>query len=182
MPTVPIVREIMVETSFGVPPDTEAFKALDILVRKKLSGVPVIDDDRRVIGFLTEKDCLRLLAVAHQYNMTGRTVRDIMSAIKQSLRPDMDLLTAAMRFLSCNFATLPVVEDEYVVGSISRLNMLCAIQKMHQNTGRTIESTKKTIRLVDNPSSIEELQFIVSKSSRQQLASVFGGRHSIAND
>lgn len=182
MPDVPIVREIMVETSFTLPLDTEVFKALDILVAKKLAGVPVVDEDHRVVGFLTEKDCLRLQAVAHQYNMTGRTVEDIMSEIKESLHPTMDLLTAAMRFLSCNFGTLPVMENDTVVGSISRQNMLTAIQKMHHNTGREIQRSKKNVRLVDNPSSIEELQSLVSSSDREQLASVFGGRHSRSED
>jgi len=143
-----------------------------------VGGAPVIDDMGELVGFLTEKDCLRLQAVSHQYNMTGRRVRDIMSDIKESLHPTMDLLSAAMRFLNCNFATLPVLEGKKLVGSISRQNMMKSIQQMHRNNGIAIGRSKKNLRLVENPSSIEELQTLVQSSNNAQLASVFSGRHS----
>ena len=178
MDRVPRVKDIMVETAYFLHPDMEAYKAVDELVARQIAGAPVIDDDRQLVGFLTEKDCLRLQAVAHQYNMTGRRVRDIMSDIKESLSPSMDLLSAAMKFLNCNFATLPVIENDQLVGSISRHNMLKSIQQMHRSNGIAKGQTKKNLRLVENPSSIEELQTLVQSSNNAQLASVLHGRHS----
>ena len=178
MVRVPQVKDIMVETSHSLHPDTEAYTAVDELIARQIMGAPVIDEDGDLVGFLTEKDCLRLLAVAHQYNMTGRRVRDIMSDIKESLHPTMDLLSAAMRFLNCNFATLPVLEGQQLVGSISRQNMMKSIQKMHHTNGLAKGRSKKNLRLVENPSSIEELQTLVQTSNNAQLASVFSRRHS----
>ena len=178
MSSVPHVREIMVEASFSLSPEMSAHEAVDALVAKKTSGLPVIDQGGNLVGFLTEKDCLRLQVTSHQYNMTGRRVKDIMSDIKSGLQPEMDLLTAAMQFLTCNFATLPVLDGHKLVGSISRQNMLEAIQKMYVQTGMMKQENKHTQQIVDNPSSIGQLQQLVGKSNNAQLASVFARRHS----
>lgn len=182
MNEVPTVREMMVKVTASVSPDSPVYEALDTLVAKKLAGIPVIDAQGRLAGFLTEKDCLRLQGNSHQYNMTGCHVRDIMSEIKQKLHPEMDLLTAITQFLSCNFATLPVLEGDKLVGSITRHNVLKTIQAMHKERGQHIREDKKAIQIVVNPSSIDELQTLVGRSSKAQLASVFGGRHSPKKD
>lgn len=34
---------------------------METLLKKKLSGAPVVDDDKRVVGILSEKDCLKIV-------------------------------------------------------------------------------------------------------------------------
>lgn len=178
MNSVPQVRDIMHQNKHSVTPGTSVFEAMDFVVAKKLAGVPVIDSEDKLVGFLTEKDCLRLQVVGHQYNMTGRTVSDIMSGINQALHPDMDLLGASTAFLECNFATLPVIEGESLIGSITRHELLQAIQGWYQERGANFKNEKHAQTLIDNPSSIEQLQSLVGRSSNAQLASVLGKRHS----
>jgi hypothetical protein len=48
---------------------------------------------------------------------------------------------------------------------------------MHKQKGIGIQHDRDTIAKVENPSSIASLQQLVGMSSREQLASVFGGRH-----
>lgn len=174
---IPLVREIMTQTRYSIRQDIPAYEGVDFLVDKGLFGVPVTDAEGNLVGFLTEKDALRVQAVSHQYNLTGSTVGDIMSEIKNALRPDMDLLSAAMQFLSCNFGALPVIEDGRLVGSLTRQDMLQAIRKFHRSRGRELENGKHNQRIQDNPTSIFELQALVARSNRAQLASVFGKRH-----
>lgn len=178
MNMVPLVRDVMHVTRHSVPPDMDVFEAMDFLVAKKQSGLPVIDDKHRLVGFLTEKDCLRMQVIAHQYNMTGRTVRDIMSGINKALHPDNDILTASMAFLGCNFATLPVIDDGELVGSITRRDLLVASQRWYRDRGLDYENGKAIVQLMQSPSSIGDLQILVGKSSDNKvLAAVLGGRH-----
>jgi len=177
MTKVPAVRDFMKDNLHSVSPAMCVFEAVDFVVAKKLAGVPVIDDNDTLVGFLTEKDCLRLQVVSHQYNMTGRSVRDIMSGINQALHPDTDVLSAASVFLACNFATLPVIDGGELVGSISRQDMLTAVQRWYRDRGQVFQQDKAAQRLVDNPSSIEQLQILVGKSNNEQLASVLRQRH-----
>lgn len=174
----PSVKDIMQEARFSVAPDTPVYEALDLLIKKKLSGIPVLDDDK-LVGFLTEKDCLRLQATAHQYNMTGRTVKDIMSSINITAKPETDLLTAAQLFLQCNFSALPVLQGDMLVGSLTRRDVVHGIQKWNQSRGQDFAQEKQAQRMVDNPNSIENMQRMVGGSmSREQIASVFRGRKS----
>lgn len=177
MHKAPLVKNIMSETRFRVESTTPVYEALDLLLAKKQSGLPVVDGDQ-LVGFLTEKDCLRLQATAHQYNMTGRTAGDIMSSISVSLRPDNDLLTAAQTFLQCNFGALPVLDEEgSLVGSVTRHGVAQGMQKWHHNRGLDFVQEKAAQHRQDNPTSIEAMQNLVNSSmNREQLASVFRSR------
>lgn len=182
MDSVPLVREVMQETRLSVSPGMDAFEALDFLVAKKLAGVPVIDEAGKLVGFLTEKDCLRLQVMSHEYNMTGRSVADIMSGINATLQPDNDILTAAMAFLACNFATLPVTDGDTLVGSITRRDMVMAIQRWYKDRGIGYRNGKAMQQLVQSASSIGDFQTLVGVSNKEQLASMLGGRHSPPNE
>jgi CBS domain-containing protein len=180
MNSVPLVRDVMQESIESISPSMDAFEAIDrILSRKRgFGGLPVIDERDSLVGFLTMKDCLRLQVMVHQHNVTGCTVRDIMSGINNSLHPDLDILTAAMAFLNCNFLLLPVVDGGRLIGSVARRDLVVAIQNWYRVRGHEIQSGKDRQTLVaGEPTSIEQLQTLVGMSSNAQLASVLHGRH-----
>ena len=72
MSSLPTVQDIMVKSTVHLSPDMDAYEAVDLVSAKKIAGVPVVDAEDRLVGFVTEKDCLRLQVTSHQYNMTGR--------------------------------------------------------------------------------------------------------------
>lgn len=177
--SVPLIRNIMQQSAEFISPDMDAFAAIDrILTRKRgFGGLPVIDSDGSLVGFLTMKDCLRLQILSHHHNVTGCTVRDIMSGINNSLHPDIDILTAATIFLNCNFLLLPVVEGNALVGSVARRDLVVAIQAWYRERGHSMQTEKTKLSLVEGPTSIAQLQALVGMSNNAQLASVLGGRH-----
>ena len=179
MNSVPLVRQVMQESVDSISADMDAFEALDALVTKKLGfgGSPVVDEKGALVGFLTMKDCLRVQVMSHQHNMTGRTVRDIMSSIKITLSPDSDILSAATVFLDCNFLMLPVIEGSKLIGSVTRRDLVVAIQQWYRARGNDFKGEKNRQELIDHPTSIAQLQALVGMSSNAQLASVLGGRH-----
>ena len=177
MNSMPYVKDIMSETRLSVHPEVSVYDAVDLLVAKKMSGVPVIDENDILVGIFTEKDCIRLQATSHQYNMTGRTVSDIMSSIQEALHPDKDLLSAANVFLRCNFSTLPVMEGVRLVGSITRQQVTQGIQRWHHTRGQEFAQDKAEQKMVDRPNSIDQMQTLVGRSNNKQLASMFSGRH-----
>ena len=52
------VREIMQSEVITVRPDTTMRDLADIMAENKISGVPVIDDERRVVGMVSESDVI----------------------------------------------------------------------------------------------------------------------------
>ena len=51
---VPTAREIMVKSLTTLAPDTSLFDAIRTLVKKKISGAPVVDAEGKMVGMLSE--------------------------------------------------------------------------------------------------------------------------------
>jgi CBS domain-containing protein len=56
-----IAADMMTGVLVTLSPDTDIYEAMQILVRNRISGAPVVDVRRRLMGLLSEKDCLRVL-------------------------------------------------------------------------------------------------------------------------
>ncbi len=52
------VKEIMTKDVITLKPDVNAKEALEILFKRQISGLPVIDEEGKLIGMFTEKDIL----------------------------------------------------------------------------------------------------------------------------
>jgi CBS domain-containing protein len=93
-----------------------AVEAADILVKKSISGAPVVDEEGHLVGLLSEFDCLRAVASA-EYEMdshdTIETVADLMTKVEDchTVTPDLGLFSLAHDFVRLRVRRLPVVED-----------------------------------------------------------------------
>ena len=50
-----VASDIMVTRLVKLNPDTDVFKAIEILVKNRISGAPVVDDDGKLVGVFSEK-------------------------------------------------------------------------------------------------------------------------------
>lgn len=121
------VRDYMTAQVVTFTPDTDVMGAIHQLVKGRFSGAPVCEPDGRVIGVLSEKDCLKVALIATYEGVSPGTVRDFMTPSVASVRPEDSLLTVATRFLDAPYKRFPVVENGKVVGQISRSDVLRAI-------------------------------------------------------
>ncbi|MHC4854291.1 MAG: CBS domain-containing protein, partial [Planctomycetota bacterium] len=55
------VRDLMDTKSVTLKADLNLSEAIDILIENKITGAAVVDDEDRVIGILSELDCLKTL-------------------------------------------------------------------------------------------------------------------------
>ena len=136
---VSTAREIMVTRLVTVQPDLPIFKAMRILLRNRISGAPVVDAEGALIGMLSELDCLKVLATGEFYDddhSEEGTVRDYMTAVAQSVTPEIDVYTLAKYFLHHNVRRLPVVEGTSLLGQISRRDVLRKIEEMGARRAR----------------------------------------------
>jgi CBS domain-containing protein len=105
--------------------------AIDVLVQRGFSGAPVVEDGR-VVGVLSELDCMKLLA-ANSFHQEAAamsvTVSDLMSANVISIEPDTDLFAIAHTFIKSGVRRLPVLEGERLVGLVSRPDLLRAMRE-----------------------------------------------------
>jgi CBS domain-containing protein len=105
--------------------------AIDVLVQKGFSGAPVVDEGR-VVGVLSELDCMKLLA-ANSFHQEAAamsvTVADLMTPNVISIGPDTDLFAIAHTFIKTGVRRLPVLDGDRLVGLVSRPDLLRAMRE-----------------------------------------------------
>jgi CBS domain-containing protein len=125
---LPMVKDCMDRRVHTVSPDTEILEAVAFLLKKHVTGAPVVDRDGRVVGMLTEKDCLALLAAGADADIPRGNVESFMETEVVTIPPDMDVYYAAGLFLNHSFRRLPVVKDGKLIGAITRFDILRVIE------------------------------------------------------
>ncbi len=127
MDRLPVVREYMARKLLTLQSDTGILDVVAFLLKNKISGAPVVDNDKQLVGVISEKDCLNLLAKGVNANVPHGSVAEFMTTEVETISPDIDLYYAAGLFLKSNYRRFPVVEDGVLVGQISRRDILRAI-------------------------------------------------------
>lgn len=124
------VKDYMTSAMITLKPQTDIIEAAQTLQEYRLSGAPVLDDHKRLIGFLSEKDCLHTVLSAVYNQDYGDLVEDRMTQSIKSVHPSENITDVAERFLKDGVRVYPVVEKEVLIGMISRQNILNAFCEM----------------------------------------------------
>ena len=113
-----LVKDIMITKLATLSPDTDVFKAMVLLVKNRISGSPVIDDQRNFVGVFSEKCCMKVLTTAVRLaskddeQVASRLARDIMVSRLITLKPDRDVFDAIGHLLKHRISGAPVVDDQ----------------------------------------------------------------------
>jgi predicted transcriptional regulator len=126
LPKVSDYMDTVVQT---LNPETEILDAVDFLLEKHVTGAPVVDGQNRVLGILTEKECLKLLAAGSDADLPEGTVADFMTTDVQAIPPSMNVYFCAGLFMNTTVRRFPVIDRGKLVGAITRFDILRAIQK-----------------------------------------------------
>lgn len=122
-----VVRDCMSRkvVSFDVSDDVGDIVA--VLLEHKITGAPVLNADKQVIGFISEQDCIKeMLNTAFYCDLTA-TAADIMKTNVVTVDPDMPISELAEQLNTNKPKVYPVVEEGRLVGIISRSDVLQAL-------------------------------------------------------
>ncbi|WP_439105860.1 CBS domain-containing protein [Congregibacter sp.] len=124
------LRDYMVVHPVTVKPDISVYDAMVIISDNKISGLCVIEDGDRLVGVLSEMDCLRAVLSA-VYNKDGfGPVRDYMTSENLIVaHPGEDIVDVAQDMLRQNKRRRPVVEDGRLIGQITIRQLLKAVRE-----------------------------------------------------
>jgi len=126
---MPTVQRYMDTDTHALSVDDDIFFAVRRLVDEGVTGAPVVDGQGRVVGELSEYDCLRLLAEGRDANRPSGKVRDFMAAEFTTVPPTMDVYYVAGMFLADPARRRFVVMDsQRLVGVITRKDILRAVE------------------------------------------------------
>jgi len=135
------VSQAMTRQAIAVHEDMDIAEALRILVMNCISGLPVINDERRVVGIITELDIItseftkdRGLFEDLERSFLKRQakkkvkVKEVMTSPPVTITPEEDIRVAARLLSEKGIKRLPVVDEKgRLVGIISRADIVRAI-------------------------------------------------------
>lgn len=122
-----LVKDYMACRLITLEPDAEIMQAVNVLLDKDIAGAPVVGADGTMVGVLTEKDCMRVIVDDAYHSEKGTRVSDYMSTNIEVMAPDDTIKEAASRFLENRYHRYPVMENNKLVGQISRRDVMRAL-------------------------------------------------------
>ena len=126
--------DIMTRGLVTLSPEGGIYQAIEVLLKQRISGAPVVDPTGRLVGILSEKDCLRVLVGAALDGLPDGRVCDFMTETVETIGPDASLYDIAHRFITRSYRRLPVVdEDGRIIGQVSRRDALAAIEAIRDD-------------------------------------------------
>ncbi len=122
------VSDYMTTNLITFRPGQPVLEVMTILIKKKISGGPVVNDKNELVGIISEGDCMKQISVSRYYNqpMQDVKVEEHMAKEVDTIDGNMNVFDAADKFLNSRRRRLPIVEDGKLVGQISQRDVLKA--------------------------------------------------------
>jgi CBS domain-containing protein len=154
------VEEIMTTDVLSVTPETSLKDVAGLLVEMRISGVPVVGEDRRVLGVLSESDILYkerprpeekplLLRLLGRGDPSLRTKPEAMTAGEAMTSPAITIerfapvSAAAERMLEARVHRLPVVNRGQLAGIVTRADLVRAFVRSDEEIEREVRDIVK---------------------------------------
>jgi len=130
------VADYMTRKLITFKPDQSVMQVMSILIKKKISGGPVVNEKYELIGVISEGDCMKQISESRYYNqpMHDVKVEDHMAKNVDTIDGNMNVFDAANKFLESKHRRFPVIENGKLVGQISQRDVLKAALKLKGQT------------------------------------------------
>jgi CBS domain-containing protein len=146
-----VVKDIMHRNLITVREDTPIKEVCRLMVEHKISSMPVIDADKRLLGIIPEDHLIGRLRlhglnadrqeekkvrlnyqsfIEEQKRLYGKAARDIVEKNVRTVTENMDVIDAINLMLDKGFARFPVVRGDKLVGVLSRADIIKALSEM----------------------------------------------------
>jgi len=120
------VKEIMTPTVVSISPDELLVNAMELIVENKISGLPVIDDDGRLVGIISEFDRIKLQSDA-THDMATAKVSEWMTHGVITVDENATLDQVAELLVRASIRRIPVTSDGSVIGIVGRRDLVRAL-------------------------------------------------------
>ncbi len=147
-----LVEDVMTTSLKTVNPDTPMSEVVSMMCLYRLSGIPVVEDDNKLVGFISERDVLdpmfpkmedmmdgmsaiNMTAALDKYsNVVEMKVRELMTTKVISVSPDIEILKAAAKMVGNKFRRIPVAVNDRLIGMLSLGDVHKSIYLAHAKT------------------------------------------------
>jgi len=125
------VRDHMATNLVTFTPDMGVFDAIRQLLKHKITGAPVLDENGQIVGSFSEMDCLHVVLDAAYHEEMGGKVGEYMNRNIHTVGPDASIIEVAEQFQKSSLRHFLVVEEGRLIGLISRVDVLRALVSIY---------------------------------------------------
>lgn len=160
---LPCARDFLEKRVHTVTAKTPLSEVVRFLLKHEVSNTPVVeempDGRRRLLGFLSERDCLEYLSNEMFFGAPAQpqTAETMMKRHPVCVAPDTDIFALTSVFIAHNFRHLPVVDEDVFVGIVSRRDVLLALDRYY----RELLATGEARRHLGDYGELASLRFVV---------------------
>ncbi len=124
-----LVKDVMAKHPPALEIGAALVEAVDILLKHHMSGLPVVNDDQCVVGFVSEQDCLRTMLVSSYHDEGGHKVEDVMNVAPMTVHLEDSIVDVAQLMVRERPKVYPVVDEGgRLVGLLLRRQGLVALK------------------------------------------------------
>ena len=121
------IKNIMQTDLIVVRKETPVNEALELIVKHKITGLPVVEKNMELVGIVSEKDLLGIayhLITGTPTELQNKTVKAFMTTNITTFRPDDNLADTCQCFTEKPFRRVPIVDGKKLVGLITRKDLI----------------------------------------------------------
>jgi len=133
-----LVKDIMTTNLVLFTVEQSIHEVMNSFIKNKISGGPVVDDRGKLIGVISEADCMKEVSDSRYFNMPilDKSVGHFMTKEVEALPASMTLFDAASRFHETSRRRFPVLDNNKLVGQISRKDIVIAAINLKSQSWR----------------------------------------------
>ena len=124
------VKDVMTEGPVVVGPETTIDEAIELLLDKRVSGLPVVDGQGLLLGVISEVDIIDLV---YKADVEASLVGDYMTREVRSLDAEASLDDAASIFCRKHIRRIPIVRAGRLVGILSRRDLIRFVRAVRKH-------------------------------------------------
>lgn len=128
-----LVKDFMDRDPHAIANTATVRDAVFILMTAQISGAPVIDVEKNLVGFVSEQDCIEKMLNDTFYCEESPSVTEVMNTDIKSVSPETSIVELAERMAKAPPKNYPVCENGKLVGLISRRLILKALLENNED-------------------------------------------------
>jgi CBS domain-containing protein len=129
------VKDAMTVSPITATPDTPLGTLEQLFEAHDFNGIPVLDRQGRLVGLVTKFDLLKAFIlttdspVPHYTDIINLPASSVMTTNPETVSPDLPLSRLLQQLVEMRTKSFPVVENDRLVGIISREDVLKALHR-----------------------------------------------------
>lgn len=127
------VKDIVRKNITPLSADLLLSDAVERILTSGLTGLPVVDEQGKLVGFLSEQDCLQQMITGTYHCDSRKFVRDLMHTEPLTVTPEESIIDIAQMMTNQKPKIYPVIQDSELQGIICRKDVLKALNHTLKN-------------------------------------------------